>query len=104
MLPLFKKLLKDRRAIAGLVIGLVVTLVACAVLLAVGLLIHTNLGTSLEVVSAKTVNTTTAQNITYDVFNNVWSAYSLTSVVPLIAGAALVVGIIVAAFAIRSRR
>jgi hypothetical protein len=97
------KLLRNNKAIAGLIIALVVGLVACAVVLAVGLLIHTNLGTALSVVSAKSASTTKAENITYDVFQNVYSAYSLSSVVPLVAGAALVIGIIVTAFAIRGR-
>jgi len=89
-----RKLLKDKRAIAGLVIALVIGLVACSVVMAVGLLIQANLATALDVVSAKSASTTQAQNITYDVFANVYSAYSLSSIVPLVAGAALVIAII----------
>ena len=100
---MFKKLLRDRRGIAALVIGLVVTLVATAVILAIGLMIQSNLATSMEVVTAKTNVTTKAQNITFDVFSNVYSAYSLSSVVPLVAGAALVIGIIIGAFALKQR-
>ncbi len=98
-----RKIFHDKRAVAGMVIALVVTLVACSVIMAVGIMIQTNLASSLSVVSAKTANTSQAQNVTYDIFQNVWSAYSLSSVVPLIAGAALIIGIIVGAFAIGGR-
>ena len=100
---MFKKFLRNRRGIAALVISLVVALVACSVILAIGLMIHSNLSTSLGVVAAKTNETTKGQNITFDVFSNVYSAYSLSSVVPLVAGAALIITIIVGAFALRSR-
>jgi hypothetical protein len=97
------RLVKNRLGIAGLVIALVVGLVACSVVMAVGLLIQANLATALNVVSAKSGSTTQAQNITYDVFANVYSAYSLSSIVPLVAGAALVIAIIIGAFTLRSR-
>jgi len=100
---MFKRFLRNRRGIAALVISLVVALVACSVILAIGLMIHSNLSTSLGVVSAKTNETSIAENITYDVFGNVYSAYSLSSVVPLVAGAALIITIIVGAFTLRSR-
>jgi Flp pilus assembly pilin Flp len=100
---IFGRFVKNRRGIAALVIGLVVALVACSVILAVGLMIHSNLSTSLSVVTTKTNETSTAENITYDVFANVYSAYNLSSVVPLIAGAALIITIIVGAFALRGR-
>jgi Flp pilus assembly pilin Flp len=97
------KFMQNRRGIAAMVIGLVVALVACSVVLAIGLLIHANLGTALGVVSAKSASTTQAENITFDVFTNVYSAYNLSSVVPLVAGAALIIAIIVGAFALRGR-
>ena len=103
IVKMLRKFKRDRRAIAGLVIGLVVGLVVCSVVLAIGLMIHSNLSTALEVVAAKSATTTKAENITYDVFSNVYSAYSLSSVVPLVAGAALVIMIIVGAFALRGR-
>lgn len=98
-----RKFLKDRKAIAGLVIGLVVTMVACAVVLTIGLMIQGNLAESLGVVTAKSNSTTVAENVTFDIFQNVYSAYSLSSVVPLVAGAALIISIIIGAFAIYGR-
>lgn len=101
----FRKLLRNRRGIAAMVIGLVIALVTVSVVMAVGLLLQTQLGTALNVVSAKSNATSKAQNITYDVFQNVYSAYSLSSVVPLVAAAGLIISIIVVAFAVyRSRR
>lgn len=102
-MKILNKLKLNRRGIAAMVIGLVVALVACSVVLAIGLLIHANLGTALGVVSAKSASTTQAENITFDVFTNVYSAYNLSSVVPLVAGAALIIAIIVGAFALRGR-
>jgi len=96
--------LKDRRGVTGMVIALVVGLVALAVIIPIGVLIATNLSASLEVVSAKSNVTTTAQNVSYDVFQNIWTAFSLSALVPIIAVAGLLIAIIVGAFAIRARR
>lgn len=87
-----------------MVIALVVALVTISVVIAVGLMLQTNLGDAMNVISAKTNETTRAENITYDVFQNVYSAYSLSAVVPLIAVAGLIISIVVASFAIYSRR
>ncbi len=86
-----------------MVIALVVCLVALGVIIPIGLLITTNLHTSLEVVETKGATTTKAQNVTYDVFANIWTAFSLSALVPIIAVAGLLIAIIVGAFALRRR-
>lgn len=96
-----KKLFKDKKAVTGAVLALVVALVTIAILIPIGLLVVTNLSTSLEVVAAKTNTTTVAQNVTYDVFANVWQAFSLSALVPIIAVAGLLISIIIGAFAYR---
>ena len=99
-----KKLLRNNRGVAAMVIALVIGLVTISVCLAVGLMLQDNLGTALNVITAKSGSTTKAENITYDVFQNVYSAYSLSSIVPLIAAAGLIITIIVVAFAAYGRR
>lgn len=98
-----RKLLRDKRAVTGMVLALVVALVTISILIPIGLLVTTNIGTSMEVVSAKSASTTTAQNVTYDVFANVYTAFSLSALVPIIAVAGLLIAIIIGAFAMRSR-
>lgn len=97
------RLLKNRKAVTGIVIALVITLVALAVIIPIGVLVATNLSSSLDVVAAKSNTTTTAQNVTYDVFANIWTAFSLSALVPIIAVAGLLIAIIVSAFALRGR-
>jgi len=95
---------RDRRGVTGMVIALVVGLVALAVIIPIGVLIASNLNSALEVVSAKGATTTQAENVTYDVFANIWTAFSLSALVPIIAVAGLLIAIIVGAFAIRARQ
>ena len=101
LLPNF---LKDRKGVTGLVLSLVVALVTISILIPIGLLVTTNIGDSMEIVAAKTNVTTTAQNVSYDVFQNVYTAFSLSALVPIIAVAGLLIAIIIGAFAMRARR
>jgi len=98
------QLFKDRRGVTGMVIALVVGLVALAVIIPIGVLIASNLSTALDVVTSKGSTTTQAENVTYDVFTNIWTAFSLSALVPIIAVAGLLIAIIVGAFAIRARQ
>jgi len=98
-----RKLLKNKRGVTGMVIALVVSLVALAVIIPIGVLIASNLSASMNVVSAKSASTTQAQNVTFDVFTNIWTAFSLSALVPIIAVAGLLIAIIVGAFALRGR-
>ncbi len=102
-IKMLRKLRKNKKAVTGMVIALVITLVALGVIIPIGLLITTNLHTSLEVVTAKSNETSTAQNVTFDVFENIWTAFSLSALVPIIAVAGLLIAIIVGAFALRRR-
>lgn len=88
-----KKLLHNKRGIAGMVIGLVVTLAACAVLIPIGVYLNAKLYAALPAMTG-TANTTATS-----VRDNIYSAYSISAVIPLVAAAAVIIGIIVAAFA-----
>lgn len=88
-----KKFLHNNKAITGLVIGMVVVLVACAVLIPIGLLVTSNLQTAMPALTGS-ANTTA-----YSVYNNVYSAFSLSAVVPIVASAGVIISIIVGVFA-----
>jgi len=99
-----RKFLKNRKAISGLVLTLVVALVTIAIIIPIGLIITVNIGDAMNVVSAKSNETSTAQNVTYDVFNNIYTSFSLSALVPIVAVAGLLITIIVGAFAFRRMR
>lgn len=98
-----RKLLKNRKGVTGVTIALVVSLVALAIIIPIGVLVASNLSTSLNVVSAKSASTTQAENVTYDVFANIWTAFGLSALIPIIAVAGLLIAIIIGAFMIRRR-
>lgn len=92
---LIKKFASNNKAITGLVIGMVVVLVACAVLIPIGLLVSSNLQTSMPALTGS------ANSTAYSVYNNVYSAFSLSAVVPIVAAAGVIISIIVGVFALR---
>jgi len=99
-----RKLLKNRKAVTGLVVTLTVSLVALALIIPIGILVTTNLSDALDVVEAKSNVTSTAENITYDVFGSLWTSWSLSALIPIIAVAAVLISIIVGAFVFRRSR
>jgi len=99
-----RKLLKNRKAVSGLVLSLVVALVTIAILIPIGLIVTVNIGDAMNVVSAKSNTTTVAQNVTYDVFQNIYTSFSLSALVPIVAVAGLLITIIIGAFAFRRMR
>jgi len=98
-----RKLLKNKKAVSGLVLTLVVALVTIAIIIPIGLIITVNIGDAMNIVSAKN-DTTTAENVTYDVFNNIYTSFSLSALVPIVAVAGLLITIIVGAFTFRRMR
>jgi len=99
-----RKLLKSRKGVTALVVTLCVSLVALALIIPIGILVTTNLSDALDVVAAKSNTTTVAQNITYDVFDSLWTSWSLSSLIPIIAVAAVLIAIIVGAFVFKRTR
>lgn len=89
----------ERKAMFGLVLGLVITLVALGVVLGVGLMINYNIQTTVEALDLGTAGNQTRTNL----YANINQAFSLSAIVPIVAGAALVIGAIVAGFAIKGR-
>jgi hypothetical protein len=92
---MFKKLRENKKAVTGLVIGMVVVLITCAILIPIGLLITANLQAAMPALTGS-ANTTA-----YAVYANVYSAFSLSAVVPIVAAAGVIIAIIVGVFAYR---
>ncbi len=90
---------RDRRAMFGLVLGLVITLVALGVILMVGLLVNYNIQQTMDAVDLGAAGNATRTAIE----TNIDQAFNLAAIVPIVAGASLVIGAIIAGFAIRSR-
>lgn len=91
------KFKENKKGITALVIGMVVVLIACAVLVPIGLLVTSNLQTAMPALTGS-ANTTA-----YSVYNNVYSAFSLSAVVPIVAAAGVIISIIVGVFAFRKQ-
>jgi hypothetical protein len=92
---MFKKFRSNNKGVTGLVIGMVLVLVMCAVLLPIGLLVTSNLQ------SAMPALTGSANTTAYAVYNQVYSAFSLSAVVPIVAAAGVIISIIIGVFAWR---
>jgi len=95
----FSKLIHNKKGITGMVIGLIVLLIACAVLIPIGIIITASLHAALPSLTAGSVANKTAEAV----FTNVYNAFSIAAIVPFVAAAALIIGIIVTAFAVRGR-
>ena len=94
-----RKLRKERRAMIGLVLGLVVTLVALGVVLGVGLMINYNIQNTVESLDLGVAGNATRTTL----YANINQAFSLSAIVPIVAGASLVIGAIIAGFTIWGR-
>jgi len=91
------KFKENKKGITALVIGMVVVLVACAVLVPIGLLVTSNLQASMPALEGS------ANSTAYSVYNNVYSAFSLSAIVPIVAAAGVIISIIVGVFAFRKQ-
>lgn len=83
----------------GIVLGLVITLVALGVVLGVGLLVNNQIQNTLVDMDLGVEGNATRT----DLYQNINQAFSLSAIVPIIAGASLVIGAIVAGFAIKNK-
>lgn len=91
---------QNRRGMFGIVLGLVITLVALGVVLGVGLLVNYQIQTTVESLDLGAAGNSTRTAL----YGNINQAFSLSAIVPIVAGAALVIGAIVAGFAINKAR
>lgn len=93
----FHRLIHNKKAMTGMIIGFVVVMAALAVLLPVGVYLNAQIYASLPTLTGEA--NTTAMSVR----DNVYAAYQLSTVVPLVAGAGLIITAIVGAFAYMGR-
>jgi uncharacterized membrane protein YjgN (DUF898 family) len=94
-----KSLRRDRRAITGMILALIITLVSLAILLPVGLLLTAQIATTVN-----TYNLGTSGNATrLAVLNNIWAAFNLSAIIPIVAAAGIIIAVIVGAFVLKQR-
>ena len=95
----FNAFVSNHKGVTGLVIGMIVVLVACAVLIPIGVLITYDLSAAIPSLPAVQANSTVTS-----VTGNVYSAFSLAAVVPIVAAAGVIIAIIIGVFATRGAR
>jgi len=80
-----------------MIIALVVALVALAIILPIGLMVHSSLTGLTKISGMSATANTTVDNVN----NNIYSAFNLTAIVPIIAAAAVIISVIMGAFAFK---
>jgi len=91
------RIFTDKRGLSGPVLALVIGLVTIAILLPVGLLIVGNLKTTIDAMDLGASGNSTRTTL----FANIYAAYDLAVIVPIIAGAGIIIGVISIYFAFR---
>ena len=94
---MFKRLHRNRKGITMIILSLVVALVALAILIPVGLMIQSSLTTITKITGMSATANTTVDTVN----NNIYSAFNLVAIVPIIAGAAVIISVIMGAFAFK---
>ena len=95
-----RKFRESRRGMTTIIIGLIIMLVLIGVALPVGLHCTSSIKGVIDDMDLGTEGNSTRTKL----FNNIYSAYDLSVIVPIIAGAALVIGAVTVGFAVYSRR
>jgi len=94
---MFKQLRRNKRAVSGIILGLVVVLVMLAVILPISLYTVVQIKASMP-----TFTTNSAEyNASKALYDNIYSAYNIASITPLIAVASVIVAMVVVGFAIK---
>lgn len=93
----FKRLLHNKKAVSGLVLGLIIVLVMIATIIPISLYVVTKIEASMPALEADSA----AANASEDLYENIYAAYSISSITPLIAVAGVIIGMIVVGFAIK---
>jgi len=104
---MFKRLRNDKRAVSGIILGLVVVLVMLAVILPISLYTVVKIKGSIDALpiftkySAEYNASSAPYNASKALYDNVFSAYNIASITPLIAVASVIVAMVVVGFAIK---
>jgi len=86
-----KRFFKDHRGDAG-ALALVITLIMLAVVLVVGIMVVGKLDTVTAAMDLGATGNTTRDTL----FSNIYTALDLSVIVPIVAGAGLIIGVVVA--------
>ena len=92
------KILTDKRGLTGPVMALVIGLVVIGILLPVGLLIVGNLSSTVTAMDLGTSGNATRTTL----FSNIYAAFNLAVIVPIIAAAGIIIAVVGAYFAFRT--
>jgi len=93
------RILTDKKALTGPVLALVIGLVVIAILLPIGLIIVGNLKTTMDAMDLGATGNTTRTSL----FSNIYSAFNLAVIVPIIAAAGIIISVVGAYFAFRGQ-
>jgi len=93
------KILTDKRGLTGPVLALVIGMVVIGILLPVGLIIVGNLKSTVDAMDLGATGNTTRTTL----FSNIYAAFNLAVIVPIIAAAGIIISVVGAYFAFRSK-
>ena len=92
-----KKFAKDKRAVTGLVLSLVIGLVTLGIVLTLGLYLNVQIHDTMPAMTG-TANTTAEA-----LYTNILAAYSLSTIIPIVAAAGAILAVIVGFLVVKSR-
>ena len=90
------KLFQSRKAITGLVIGLIVGLVTIGIVITLGLYLN------VQIYNAMPAMTGVANSTATSLFNNIMTAYSLSTIIPIVAAAGAILAVIIGFLVVRT--
>ncbi len=93
-----RNILKHKKGVAGLVIGLVIGLVTIGIVITMGLYLNVQLYNAMPEMTG--VANETAQTL----FNNIMSAYSLSTMIPIVAAAGAILAVVVGFLVVRHNK
>lgn len=93
-----RKWKRNRKAVTGLVLGLVIGLVTIGIVITLGLYLNVQIYNSMPAMEG--VANTTATSL----FNNIMAAYSLSTIIPIVAAAGAILAVIVGFLVVRQKQ
>lgn len=94
---IFEKLRRNKKGVSGIILGLVVVLVMLAVILPISLYTVVQIKASMPAFTANSAE----YNASKSLYDNIFSAYNIASITPLIAVASVIVAMVVVGFALK---
>lgn len=92
-----RKWKRSRKAVTGLVLGLVIGLVTIGIVITLGLYLNVQIYNTMPEMEG--IANTTGESL----FNNIMAAYSLSTIIPIVAAAGAILAVIVGFLVVRQR-